>query len=127
MSYSVIKGASFVLVHAPDMVLHNGTTQTTEKTLNPNSEYLKVLPASLRSYEKAVNYLPNQVYIGNHKPAKLKEVEQPWYDKDIEDASREGKFGEIMPEDEFIGLIKIVDVFDLVKLEKGFSAMVKEN
>lgn len=126
MSYSVIKGASFVLVHAPDMVLHNGTTQTTEKTLNPNSEYLKVLPGSLRSYEKAVNYLPNQVYIGNHKPAELKEVEQPWYDKDVKDASRVGKFGEIMPEDEFIGLIKIVDVFDLVKLEKGFSAMVKE-
>ena len=28
---SVIKGAGYVLVHAPDMVLHAGTTQTTEK------------------------------------------------------------------------------------------------
>lgn len=27
---SVIKGASYVLVHTPDMVLYNGTTQTTE-------------------------------------------------------------------------------------------------
>ena len=125
MSYSVIKGASFVLVHAPDMVLHNGTTQTTEKTLNPNSEYLKTLPSHLRSYERAVNYLPNQVYIGNHKPSELKNVEQPWYDKEIADARRIGKFGEIMPEDEFIGLIKIVDVFDLVKLEKEFSTDVK--
>ena len=25
---SVIKGASYVLVHTPDMVLYNGTTQT---------------------------------------------------------------------------------------------------
>lgn len=126
LDYSVIKGASYVLVHAPDMVLHNGTTQTTEMVLNPNSEYLKELPKSLRSFEEAVNYLPNQVYIGNNKPSDLKTVEQPWYDKGAKDASRVGKFGEIMPEDEFIGLIKIVDVFDLVKLEKTFTADVKE-
>ena len=69
MSYSVVKGTSYVLVQAPDMILHNGTTQTTEKFLNPNSEYLKDLPKSIRSYEDAVNYLPNQVYIGNKKPA----------------------------------------------------------
>ncbi len=125
MSYSVVKGTSYVLVHAPDMVLHNGTTQTTEKTLNPDSEYLKNLPNSLRSYEKAVSYWPNQVYIGNHKPSDLKNLEQPWFDKDAPDAKRVGKFGEIMPEDEFIGLIKIVDVFDLVKLEKEFTQSIK--
>src|SRR5690606_8313790 len=39
---------------------------------------------------------------------------------------RQGKFGEIMPQDEFIGLIKIVDVFDLVKLTKEFTTDVKE-
>ena len=38
---SVIKGASYVLVHTPDMVLYNGTTQTTERVVNPDSEYLK--------------------------------------------------------------------------------------
>lgn len=38
---SVIKGASYVLVHTPDMVLYNGTTQTTERIVNPESEYLK--------------------------------------------------------------------------------------
>lgn len=32
---SVIKGASYVLVHTPDMVLYNGTTQTTERVDNP--------------------------------------------------------------------------------------------
>lgn len=46
--------------------------------------------------------------------------------KKIPNASREGKFGEIMPQDEFIGLIKIVDVFDLVKLTKEFTKQVKE-
>ena len=126
MNYSVVKGSAYVLVHAPDMVLHNGTTQTTEKLLHPDSEYLQNLPKHLRSFEEAVNYLPNQVYIGNKKPEDLKEVEQPWYDKGCEGASDDGKFGEIMPQDEFIGLIKIVDVFDLVLLSEEFTKDVKE-
>ena len=49
----------------------------------------------------------------------------PWYDKPLEGADRFGKFGEIMPEDEFIGLIKIVDVFDLVKLTEDFTETVR--
>ncbi|MEW8973403.1 MAG: glycine/sarcosine/betaine reductase complex component C subunit beta [Tissierellaceae bacterium] len=126
MNYSVIKGAGYVLVHAPDMVIHNGTTQTTERTLNPDSQYLKDIEKHLRSYDEVINYLPNQVYIGNHRPSELREYPQPWYDKDISDATRKGRLGEIMPQDEFIGLIKIVDVFDLVKLTKEFTKDVKK-
>lgn len=125
MNYPVVKGAAYVLAHAPDMIIHNGTTQTTERFLNPESEYLKQIPNHLRSYEQAVNYIPNQVYIGNHKPEELKTIEQPWYDKDVADAKRDGKFGEIMPQDEFIGLIKMVDVFDLVLLSKEFTEEIK--
>ena len=55
---SVIKGAGYVLVHTPDMVLHAGTTQTTEKIVNPDSEYLKELPNHIRSYEDVVAYMP---------------------------------------------------------------------
>ncbi len=62
---SVIRGAGYVLAHTPDMVLHNGTTQTTERIVNPDSEYLKELPSHIRSFEQAVAYWPNQVYIGN--------------------------------------------------------------
>ena len=65
--YPVIKGASYTLAITPDMVLHNGTTQTTEMVVNPDSEYLKELPSHLRSFEDAVAYIPNQVYIGNAK------------------------------------------------------------
>lgn len=123
--YSVIKGASYILAHAPDMVIHNGTTQTTQRTIDPNSEYLKNLHKNLRSYDECKNYLPNQTYIGNLTPSELATHEQPWYDKKSDYDKREGKFGEIMPEDEFIGLIAICDVFDLVKLEKGFASSVK--
>ena len=98
---SVIKGAGYVLVHTPEMVVYNGTTQTTERVVNPESEYLKELRDHLRSYDTCVNYWPNQVYIGNAKPADLAATEFPFYDKKWENASRDGKYGQIMPEDEF--------------------------
>ena len=56
---SVIRGAGYVLAHTPDMVLHNGTTQTTERIVNPDSEYLKELPSHIRSFEQAVAYWPS--------------------------------------------------------------------
>lgn len=117
---SVIKGASYILAFTPDMVIHNGTTQTTERTVNPNSEYLKQIKDHLRTFEQVVSYLPNQVYIGNITPDELAEHEQPWHDKNLENASRFGKYGEIMPQDEFIVLMQMCDVFDLVKLENNF-------
>ena len=40
--YAVLKGASYTLAVTPDMVIHNGTTQTTEMIVNPESEYLKL-------------------------------------------------------------------------------------
>lgn len=126
MKYPVVKAAGYILVNTPDMILHNGTTQTTERITNPDSEYLKKVPEYIRPYEKVVNYAPNQVYIGNMTPEDLKGYKMPWHDKEVEGADRYGKFGEIMPQDEFIGLMKISDVFDLVKLEKGFTASVKE-
>ncbi|MDD4779813.1 MAG: glycine/sarcosine/betaine reductase complex component C subunit beta [Tissierellia bacterium] len=123
---SVIKGASYILAFTPEMVMQNGTTQTTEKIVNPESEYLKQLESHLRTYEQVVSYPPNQAYIGNIHPNELAQIEQPWHDKAIEGASRFGKYGEIMPEDEFICLMQICDVFDLVKLDKSFVAATKE-
>ncbi|MDR1017664.1 MAG: DUF5940 domain-containing protein [Lachnospiraceae bacterium] len=123
---SVIKGASYILVHTPDMVFYNGTTQTTEKVVNPDSEYLKEVPKNLRSYEEAVSYYPNQTYIGNVTPWELENVEFPWYDKKMESASRFGKFGEIMPEEEFLLLVQASDCFEVVELDKNFVAAHKE-
>ncbi|MBS5957162.1 MAG: glycine reductase [Clostridiales bacterium] len=123
--YSVLKGASYILAHTPDMVIHNGTTQTTQRTIDPESEYLKNLDKSLRTYEECKAYLPNQTYIGNMTPQELAGYEQPWFLQKSEHTEREGKFGEIMPEDEFIGLIAICDVFDLVKLELDFANNVR--
>ena len=124
--YPVLKGASYTLSITPDMVIHNGTTQTTEMIVNPESEYLKELPNHLRSFEDAVSYIPNQVYIGNATPDDLAQVEFPYYDKVKEGAERYGKYGEIMPEDEFLLLAQACDMFEVVMLEKGFVAATKE-
>lgn len=126
MSFPVVKGTSYVLVDAPDMVLHNGTTQTSEKILNPDSEYLKKVPKHLRNFEDFVSYPPNQTYIGAITPQDLGQYEFPWYDKKVDGATRQGKYGEIMPQDEFIGLMKISDAFELVKLSKSFTKVIKE-
>ena len=123
---SVIKGAGYILAHVPEMVIHNGTTQTTERIVNPNSEYLKQLGSHLSSYEDCVSYWPNQVYIGNATPEELAEVEFPYYDKKKEGACRYGQFGEIMPEDEFLLLGQTCDVFEVYFLEKGFVAATRE-
>ncbi len=126
MDYAVVKAAGYVLVHTPDMIMQNGTTQTVEKRVNPESEYLKQVPEHLRSYEEVVNYAPNQVYIGNMTPETLGTLEKPWVGVDVPNADRYGKFGEIMPQIDFICLLKISDAFDLVKLENDFAKRARE-
>jgi len=126
MSKAVVKAAGYVLMHTQDMIMHNGTTQTVEKLNNPGSEYLKQVPKHLRTFEEVVNYAPNQVYIGNMTPAELGEVEKPWVGKDVPNADRYGKFGEIMPQEEFIAMIKVADVFGLVMLESEFTKEITE-
>lgn len=126
MDFPVLKGACYALIQANDMALHQGSTQTSEMHTNPDSEYLKELPKHFRSFEDAVAYPPNQVFIGNLRPKDLENIPEPWYEHLIKDASRQGKHGEIMPLSEFYGLMKAVDVFDLVLLEDGFQKQVEE-
>lgn len=115
-----LRAASYVLVHAPDMVIHNGSTQVVERIVNPESDYLKKLPDHLRSFEEVVAYAPNQVYIGNLRPEALRDVEEPWFKHSVESASEDGPMGRIFEERLLIGLIKICDAFDLVLLEEAF-------
>ena len=122
---SIIKGTGYALAHTPSMIIHNGSTAVTEKIVNPDSEFLKGVPSHLRSYQDVVDYWPNQVYIGNATPAQFREVEFPYFDKHMEGATRYGKFGEIMPEAEFLLLVQASDVFEVVMLEKGFVAAHK--
>jgi len=126
MNYPVIKGAAYALVHTPNLLLSLGSTQNMERAKNPQSEYLKQLPAKLRSFEDAVNYAPNQAYIGNLIPDELSKLPKPWY-HNSPPGKAEGKFGEIMREDLFYALLKLSDAFDLVMLEESFTQEIKQS
>lgn len=125
MSFPVIKGASYSLFHTPEMTIHQGSNQTTERYTNPNSDHFKNLQKALRSFDEFVKYPPNQVYIGNVKPDMLKCHKRPWYEHPMEAVTTDGPFGAIYTEEELIALVKIVDVFDLVILEEDFQAGAK--
>ena len=122
---AVIKGAGYILAHTPDMVLQNGTTQTTERIVNPESEYLKELPSHIRDWNTVLSYWPNQVYIGNKTPDELAAIPQPWCDKTCDVNDRYGRYGQMMPQEEFLLLMQACDVFSLVMLEKSFVATHK--
>ncbi|AFM27013.1 glycine/sarcosine/betaine reductase complex component C subunit beta [Desulfomonile tiedjei] len=127
---AVLKGVAYSLVHAPNLLLHYGSTQSTERKKNPNSDYLARLPNHLRDFESAVSYPPNQVYIGNVSPLDLDAIQRPWHaavGTSTDGGSRLGAYGEIMPEVELYGLLKIADSFDLVVLERNFSQELLES
>ena len=122
----VIRGVGYILAHAPDMVLSCGTTQTTERIINPDSDYLTSAADALRSYDDVVSYAPNQVYIGGLEPETLRDMELPWFDKPVvgDNANRYSRFGEIMPQDELLLLMRACDAFELVVLVDSFISDV---
>lgn len=124
MTFPVLKGAAYTLAHSPNMLIHNGSTQTTEKITTPDSEYLKNLQNNLRTYEEVLADPANQTYINNMHYSELKQISEPRYETKAE-GGRYSKRGEIMPEMEFYGLLSVVDVFDLVYLEESFAEEVK--
>ena len=127
MSTVGVKGYAYCLNHAPEMGLRYGTTPHVEHKTRGNTEFLKQLPNHLQTYEQAKDYAPNQAYIGGISYEDFENSPQPWFEKRLSDSPRYGKFGEIMPEDEFLALMNICDVFDLIWLEKGFSVEAKGN
>lgn len=118
-----IKAAAYCLNFAPELALHYGGTPRQERRAKPDSEFLRDLPGRAQTFEQAAAYAPNQAYIGAMTLEELAQAPAPWSDNPVREA-RFGTFGEIMPEDEFLGLMDICDVFDLIWLEEGVAASV---
>lgn len=124
MSRAAVKGAAYCLNFMAETGSLYGNTPYIERITHGETEYLKNLPKFLQSYESASSYPPNMAYIGAITIDELENTAQPWYEHSTKQM-RFGKYGEIMPEDEFIALMDICDVFDLIWLEKGFAAEMK--
>lgn len=125
MATAGIKAAAYCLNFAPELALHYGGTPAQERKSKPDSEFLRALPEHAQTYEEAQAYAPNKTYIGAMSIDELEKAPAPWIDN-LGTPERFGTFGEIMPEDEFLGLMDICDVFDLIWLEEGFAASVAE-
>ena len=113
----VLKRVSYFLGHVPGMIRH-GSKPSREIENGPS--LLEPVLNHLQTFDQAVGYPPNQVFIGNLSPDDLLSVPSPWYKNPITNASRWGAFGEIMPEEEFLGMMKICDEFDLILFEEKF-------
>lgn len=113
----VIKGVAYCLAHVPDLV-RLGSKPSRDIPLEP--AVLDMIKRHQRSFEDAVAYPPHQVFIGNLQPDDLRDIQQPWFDNPVSEASRKGPFGEVMPQVEFYGWMKASDQFDLMWLEQGF-------
>jgi betaine reductase len=125
MSSVGIKGYAYCLNHAPELGRYYGSTPFMEHEAKGESDFLKNLPQCIQTYEKAVQYAPNQAYIGGITYEEFEAAKTPWIENYLTDAKRYGRYGEIMPEDEFLGLMALCDVFDLIWLEKNFAEGVK--
>jgi betaine reductase len=119
----VIKEVSYIMVHVPDLVQYGSKPS---RDIAENNGLFRDINEHLRSYEGALSYAPHQVFIGNKHPDELNNVAKPWYEHLLKDCKRAGPFGEIMPEAEFYGWMKIADDFDLLWLDSDFIDQIKD-
>ena len=72
----VVRGVSYFLGHVPGLIRH-GSKPSREIPKDP--ELLNHFIDHLRTFDDAVSYPPNQVFIGNMDPEDLTRVPDPWF------------------------------------------------
>lgn len=112
-----IEGVFYSLAHVPDLVRYGSKPL---REIRANSALGDELHQKLRGFSAAVAYAPHQAYIGNIAPERLSDLPKPWYDKLIEGATFQGRFGDLVEQNRFYVLLAAADQFDLVSLEDGW-------
>ena len=125
MATVAVKATAYCLNHAPEIGLRYGTTPYQERHANPDSPFLADLAKAAVPYDTICRYAPYLTYVGAMSTDELANHALPCLEHLEDTATRFGRYGEIMPEDEFIGLLDICDVFDLLWLEKGFASAIR--
>ena len=125
MATVAVKATAYCLNHTPEIGLRYGTTPYQERHANPDSQFLKDLSAVGVPYDTICRYAPYLTYVGVMDTDDLEKHAKPCLQNLEAKSERFGRYGEIMPEDEFIGLLDICDAFDLIWLEKSFAMSVR--
>ena len=126
MATVAVKATAYCLNYASELGLKYGTTTHLEHAAHHDSPFLADLAKAVKPYDVVSRYAPNLTYIGALSTDELTVHATPWLDHLADKPQRFGRYGEIMPEDEFLGLLDICDVFDLIWLDKAFASRVKE-
>jgi betaine reductase len=109
-----IEAVAYSLAHVPDLVRF-GSKPLRELRAQPALS--ENFSAHLRDFPAAVAYAPHQVYIGNIAPEQLRNLPQPWFEKLIEGATAEGRFGDLLDQTQVYALLAGADRFDLISFE----------
>ena len=140
----VISGVRYFLAHTPGLVRYGsrptrdicspraadwpsgkpGTSRDRLDIPGEKSALVDEISSHLRSYEAVAVYPPNRAFLGAIYPDDLHQWGQPWFHTSGP-VERWSPHGEIMPEEEFYGMLKLCDNFDLVWLEEGFCKTVR--
>jgi betaine reductase len=126
MPNSAVMATAYCLNHTPELGFYYGATTYVERHAKPESDFLSNLPAFIQPYDDAARYAPNLTFIGALSLDDLEARPRPWHGNLFPEIRRYGKYGVIMPEDEFLGLMDICDVFDLIWLESDFAASIRQ-
>src|ERR687892_259799 len=118
----VIRVVSLVLAHAPSLVRLGSKPLRELRKVEQPIEYLR---PHLRDWDTVCAYAPNQVFIGNVGVDDLAAWPSPWHRHPVDGARRFGPDGEIMPEDESLGLLAACDGFDLLALDRDVAARAR--
>jgi hypothetical protein len=107
---AIVTGSSLVLDHVPDLVRYGS---------KPSREHAKMpeLIGALRSFDDAVAYAPNQVFVGNLMPEALWDWPRDRWRHPAAAADHVGPWGEIADQSSFYELLEEVDRFHLVKMD----------
>ncbi|MCI0438914.1 MAG: DUF5940 domain-containing protein [Chloroflexi bacterium] len=119
---SAVLGVKYFLAHAPGLVRHGFKPSV---DIARDTSTLEEIAGCLRSYEDALAYPPNRAYLGSLYPDDMRVIERPWFRRGGYSERRQ-PFGELMPEEELYGVMKVCDAFDFLWLEEGFAAQVKQ-
>jgi betaine reductase len=104
---AAVVATSLVLDHIPDLVRYGSKPRR-------ETHRWSEIATSLRTFDDAVAYPPNQVVVGNLRPEDLWDRERPWWKQPVEDASPEGVFGDIGTQTDFYKALAEADQFDLI-------------
>lgn len=119
MGNAVIQQVGYILAHAPDLLMWHGAAIRQARQQNPDEPWLSAISDHLRTFDQAMNYPPNQCYIGNLSPEQLEAIPKPWH-QDTHRGTARSLSGEIYNEALLYAFLCYVDAFELTAWHEEF-------